>query len=506
MKRILTYIFFILFVHQFVFAQDITGKIIDSKTGETIPYANILFNGSKSLMSNAEGFFSLSENNNENDSTLEISYLGYVKQTVTLEQLKNQQNIIKLQAGVFELSDVNVSNIKPNPYSIMATVKENLERNYKRDDNSSKEVLFYREENSFTPTVMDLEITKSTGFTKENLKLANAEISSFNTKMLSHPPKESKDIFCNYYSRLKTEKDKQVFSSKLDVVKAIQLKDENRSADVDNLQETATKLVLKHLDTTRYYRIKSGLLGSRDSISLRKDFYKRKLNKENKNQVTLTKRSLENFISKNNFLQNSKLDFVNQYELYHYEYEGAMYSNENEFVFVLKFKPKKSKAKYSGKLYISENDYGIVKAEYTLAENKNVKGFNMKFLLGIKSSENISKGTLIFNRNSSGVGYYLRYASKEKGVYFYLNRPLKFIELTKEEKDVLALDIKIEGNTYNKKEIMSISNTEITTNAFVASDEKNFKFIPIKQYDPKLWKGISTIEPLEEMKQFKTEN
>jgi hypothetical protein len=506
MKRILKYIFLILFTHQFVFAQDITGKIIDSKTGETIPYANILFNGSKSLMSNAEGFFSLSENNSEDNSTLEISYLGYVKQILTLDQLTKQQNIIKMQLGVFELADVNVSNIKPNPYSIMATVKKNLNRNYKRDDNSSKEVLFYREENSFTPIIMDLKITESTGFTKENLKLANAEITSFNAKMLSHPPKEFKDIFCNYYSRLKTEKDKQVFSSKLDVVKATQLKDQNRSADVDDLQEIATKLVLKHLDTTRYYRIKSGLLGSRDSISLRKDFYRRKLNKENKNQVTLSKRSLENFMSKNNFLQNSKLDFVNDYELYHYEYEGATYSNENEFVYVLNFRPKKSRAKYTGKLYISENDYGVVKAEYTLAENKNVKGFNMKFLLGIKSAENISKGTLIFNRNTNGVGYHLRYASKEKGVYFYLNRPLKFIELTKEEKDVLALDIKIEGNTFRKQEIMSISNTEITNNAFTASDEKNFKFIPIKQYDPKLWKGISTIEPLEEMKQFKTEN
>lgn len=506
MKQILIYILFILFVPQLVLAQDITGKIIDSKTGETIPYANILFNGSKSLISNADGFFSVTENNNENDSVLEISYLGYVNQTITLDQLKSQQNIIKMQPGVFELADVNVSNIKPNPYSIMATVKENLGRNYKRENQSSKEVLFYREENSFTPKIMDMEITKSTGFTKDNLKLTNAEITSFSAKILSHPPKEYTDIFCNYYSSIKTEKDKRVFSSKLDVVKATKLKDEDRSADVDDLQETATKIVLKHLDTTRYYRIKSGLFGSRDSISLRKDFYKRKLNKENKNQAALSKRSLENFMSKNSFLQNSNLDFVTQYELYQYEYEGAIYSNENEFVYVLNFKPKKSKAKYTGKLYISETDYGVVRADYTLADNKTVKGFNMKLLLGIKSSENISKGTLLFNRNASGIGYYLRYASKERGVYFYLNRPLKFIELTSEEKDVLALDIKIEGNTFHKKEIMSISNTEITNNAFVASAEKDFKFIPIKQYDPKLWKGISTIEPLEEMKQFKTVN
>lgn len=125
-----------------------------------------------------------------------------------------------------------------------------------------------------------------------------------------------------------------------------------------------------------------------------------------------------------------------------------------------------------------------------------MKAFNMKFILGIKSAENISKGTIIFNRNPSGTGYYLRYASREKGIYFYVNRPIKFIELTDSERDVLTLDIKVEGSSLNKRELLNISHTEITNTTFAAVDEKDFKFIYVKQYDPKLWKGISTIEPL----------
>jgi hypothetical protein len=35
----------------------------------------------------------------------------------------------------------------------------------------------------------------------------------------------------------------------------------------------------------------------------------------------------------------------------------------------------------------------------------------------------------------------MQYAAIEKG-QFYLNRPLKFIELTSREKDVLSLDLK----------------------------------------------------------------
>jgi hypothetical protein len=36
--------------------------------------------------------------------------------------------------------------------------------------------------------------------------------------------------------------------------------------------------------------------------------------------------------------------------------------------------------------------------------------------------------------------------------YFYVNRPLKFIEITKEDKDILSLDIKFEGNSTTKTE------------------------------------------------------
>jgi hypothetical protein len=42
---------------------------------------------------------------------------------------------------------------------------------------------------------------------------------------------------------------------------------------------------------------------------------------------------------------------------------------ENEFVYILSFKPRRSK-KYEGKLYVSENDYAVLRA-YTLEEGEN---------------------------------------------------------------------------------------------------------------------------------------
>ena len=198
------------------------------------------------------------------------------------------------------------------------------------------------------------------------------------------------------------------------------------------------------------------------------------------------------------------MDFVSQTDLYDYAYEGTTFSNANEFVYVIRFKPRKSKAIYTGKLYVSESDYAVVRADYTLGEGKKAGGLNLKFLLGIKMAENVSKGTIIYKQNTIGSGYYMHYASVESGQYFYLNRPLKFIELTDGEKDVVSLDLKVEGNVREKTEFLNISRSETSQATIEKIKEEDFNFTNLKSYDPSIWKNYSSIEPIEEMKQFKS--
>ncbi|HSN48286.1 MAG TPA: carboxypeptidase-like regulatory domain-containing protein, partial [Flavobacterium sp.] len=195
----------LLFLIQAGIAQNIKGKIVDSISGESIPYANIQVNQSESLISNAEGYFSLSENNSRDETMLTVSYLGFVNQQLTVAKLKSQQYVIKLEAGVFQLKDVLVSNEKPDPYQIMAKVKANLERNYRNDGTASKDMLFLRKSNYFKPKVLEVELDKSTGFTKQGLSKVNSDIKAFSRKLISQPPQEFTDILCNYYS-VKTKK------------------------------------------------------------------------------------------------------------------------------------------------------------------------------------------------------------------------------------------------------------------------------------------------------------
>ena len=159
----------LLFCFQIAAAQNISGKIIDSQTGESIPYATIIVNNDENLVSNAEGLFTLSENSSNQNTILTISYLGYANQKLSVGDLIKQQNIIKLQAAIIELQEVNVPNKRLSPYEIMANVKANIKNNYAKNSIPKKDMIFFREITNFKPSILDVAIDKSIGFSKESL-------------------------------------------------------------------------------------------------------------------------------------------------------------------------------------------------------------------------------------------------------------------------------------------------------------------------------------------------
>lgn len=503
MKKINSIVFLFLLLTCNSFCQNITGKIIDSTTGEIISYANIVINNKENVISNGEGYFNLSESDIDDTTSLAISCIGYVLQKINIQELKAMQNIVKLTPSVIELNEVNISNEKLSAYEIMANVKSNFKTNYPYSSKPKKDLIFFRETNNFKPKILDVEIDKSTGFSKDALKAANAQMSSFTSKLKTNPPKHFIDFICNKYSYVTKKDDKNLYVSKLEVMKATKLKDATNSVALDDLEKSTTDIVLKHLDSTKYYRVKSGLFGSRDTISLRKDFNQKK-SKSQKNQLTAAKSKLDVFTNTNSISNTSKYDFIHTPENYEYKYEGASFSDQEELIYQLSFKPKKSKAKYKGTLYISESDFAVIRVDYQLEDGKKLNSLNLKFILGVKSSENISNGTVIYKKNPIDNGYILHYVAHESGKYFYINRPLKFIELTDGEKDVFALDLKVEGNSFEKQEYLNINRSESNPLVIENIKEKDFNYLQIKKYDPKIWKDFSAIEPSEEMKQFKS--
>ena len=490
---------------QYSWSQNISVKIIDATTKEPIPYATINIDKKEHLISNAEGFFNLSETAIQDENTLTITYLGYKNLEVKVSQLSKLDYIIALTPTIFELNDVQVNGEKPNPYVIMATVKANLSINYRNTDNPIKDMLFVRKSTATYPKEVVVDINQSTGFSKQALKQVNSDVQNFTNALIKSPPKEYTDMLCNLFTHTIKKDNKSFESHKINVLKATVLKNEGSTTSSEELKEIGIKTMLKHLDSTKYYRIKSGLIGSRDTISLRKDFNKKKTKSKTADQSTLlttTKYNLIQFIKNNNLGKSSEHDFINNPELYTYKFEGTTFTEDNDYAFVLSFLPKKGSAKFTGKLYINESDYAVLRAEYQLDEGENLHNVNLKWLFGIKVAQNNNKGILMFRKKSENKNYYLHYASEENGNYFYINRPLKFIEITKEDKDILSLDIKYEGNSTTKTEFLNLSHSLVTDTDVTKVVENEFNIVSLKSYDPKIWKGYHAIEPVAELQHF----
>jgi hypothetical protein len=500
-KRVTFILFF--FYHFFIFSQNQTAKIIDSQNGDIIPFANILIDNSIALISNDEGVFSFNATNSS--TTISVSYIGYSDVQTTVDELQKQNNIIKLTPILYELNELNVNNKKLTPEQIIASAKANLTNNYFANGIPKKNVVFMSQSNNMKPKKLEVEITKSTGFSKDALKKVNTQLNTFSNHIINNNPKEFKDILLNYYTGKVTNKDNKVVNgAKLEVVKGTILKNENSAVNHDEIQKSFVEILLKHLDTTKYYRIKSGLIGSRDTISLRSDYKNKKAKeKPKKTNLTSTMSSLQNHLTNNNIKENTKFTFIHKPELYEYKLEQIKYTANYDFVYVLSFKPKKSKALYEGKLYISDSDFAIQRVDYAFAKGKKGEGVNLKLLLGVKTFENVDSGTIIYKKNPSDKGYYIQYAAVEEGQYIYLNRPIKFIELTNEDRDVVAFELKLETNVGHKVEYLNIARNESDDIDLNKITETEFKYINIKSYDANLWKNYSTIEPLAEMKQFK---
>lgn len=484
------------------------GKIVtiqDAVSGETIPYANIKIGQTLNTVSNSDGKFSILTTEEDAEKVISISYIGYDSQQITVGKLEKQNYIIKLIPGIYELNNVNVTDKKQDANAIMAKVKANINENYIMPETPFKNTVFLREETNFKAKQLKIEIEKSTGFSKNKLKEVNNEISTFISKMTKNPPREFKDFLGVYSAQLTKKEGKSVNSSKLSVLKATKIKDENRSTSVEDLEKTTSSLFLKHLDTTKFYRVKSGWIGSRDTVSFSKSYNAKKKTKSKKSQIVNVTGAKSSLISLQNDAHpayGAVTEFMRNTDWYTYVSDGAIFTADYKLVYVIKFKPKKSKASYEGTLYISENDYAVVKATYALAEGKTLDGLNLKLLLGIKFRNNLSSGTLIYKENSATHKYYLQYATIQEGQYFYVNRPLKFIELSDDDRDVLALDLKVEGQIINKTEYLNLDQKEISAADFEKTKEVDFKYQILKKYDPKIYKEFTTIEPNEEMKQF----
>lgn len=484
-------VWFALLLVYHVNAQSLKGRILDKVTQIGIPYATVQYATNYGTISNEEGYFTLNVPENSTDS-LVISSMGYRQERIPITTLTKELRIF-LEPSVIELDEVLLRNRMPTAEDIIREVRAAYPANYV--SSKQKYQIFFRETSYMRFNKFDVEIDKATAIPKKQVAKASKSLDSLAKVIMSSSLIEFEDL-----SGFLLLRDKD--SSKIAIDKATKLLDSEKDFSMENVQEKAQQIILQYLDTTLTYKLKTGLFKIEDSLALNEENFTNDKKQEFSNKGV--KSSILNAFKVSQFYELSFLDKILTPNSYRFSLDGASFFQGHP-IYVLSFVPRKSKAKFTGKLYISASDYAVLKADYSFSEGKEGRKFNMKLLLGIKYLENRNEGTIIFKIRTDGK-YHPYYVKREYGNFVYLHRPLKFIENSKERNKVV-FDFKLEGDGREKKELLLLGNEILNL-----SEYKNLKehtTIPyslLKQFEPTIWQNNQIIEPLEEMKNFKANN
>ena len=331
------------------YAQSVKGKILDSKS-EPIPFATIQIGEDYGVISNDEGNFSIVTSKFKPSDSVTISCLGYEKLGLQVQEFSSKNYI--LNDAINELSEVYITNRKLGIDSIMYYVNTNLKKNYKIDLQAYK--FFGRRTEYIVGKSADFEIEKSSNFKRKQLEAFNKDFDALESSLLNNKSKQYTDIVATLHVFDESK-------AKLEVEKAVKLLDERNNQSIETVAEKGNDIVLKHLDKNKIYTVKSGLFKISDSVSLD--------NREDKMGDSIS--SVNNIrnatfgIIKNNSLvdENPTLDFVTETKKYRYELEDLTFLND-EVVYIVNFKPKRSSSKYTGTMYISSETFAIIRADY----------------------------------------------------------------------------------------------------------------------------------------------
>jgi len=507
MKQRFFIILFTFFISQLFNAQEsIHAKLIDSTTQKPIPYATVELNKKYGVISNENGVFQmyLDKKITEKDS-LFINCLGYKTKCIAVKKFTD--SIIILSTKSIELDEVLVSNKKYTVDEIIEKAKENLANNY--DFAYTKSRLFYRQSDNNNILKNTIDVKKST-IPEINQKFIDS--------ILHIMPKNSEyytEILGDLHQKPVTEN-----AVKLDIIKASTLYDKNNEISFEGLEEKFNDIFKKHVKRDSYFKIKSGIFGTKEdidsslfgetkeddkNIEKTKVFIEEQKKKEaekKKNFLRYRKRTISNLGASSFIFEDSHLNFLKKSNRYKFELLDYQFLN-GEFAYKITFSPKR-KEDFKGVIYVNTDDFAIIRLDY-----ENVKPLKKFRLLGISFSHYQTKGTYIYSKNNTEK-YALKYAEVETGNKFGVKRPLKIIEKNKHTKgrrkqNEISSDIHFIVSNITKKELVVFENesiTETTFNNFTEKAKVEPTYLP--KYDPEFWKGYNVMEPNQAIKDFKS--
>lgn len=472
-------------------AQNLRGTIFDKSTQETIPFATIQVSENNGVISNIEGKFSIDTTRTQNIDSLKISSMGFETYNLAFSDFKNNDSIY-LKPAINELSEVFLRDESFTARELVDLFIKHKDSNYVK--NANKLQVFQRSEYRTKFKDYGFELTKANYIKKSTRKQINRDLEETSGSVKGSSSTYYRERLIDLYQ---DEKD----SLKVVPQKAIKIVSSDADKDFEEIQTRAFKNIFEKLEGSKSFKVRTFIFTVEDSLDLSK------INKQLEEKVDSTKTedirdSYKRFLTQLNF-KTRLFEPLSEVDDYQFKIEDVTSFN-GEMVYIINFEPDRNRAKYRGKLYITAENYSIVKFERQLIEGKSEQKLNLKFLFGVKFDSYKNNMELMYFKNSDGK-YYPKYVKKTDGQYFYVDRKFIFKENedNRRERIKFKLNILAEADSFTSNEFFVISENTINKSQF--DKVKETKGIIVKEFDrypSNFWKNYNVIEATEKLKNY----
>jgi hypothetical protein len=477
-------------------SSSIKGLVMDEKTKEPLPYANIfVLHQYTGTVSNETGTFSLSSANLSDDDSISFQYIGYQTKTIVVKDLDSIV-IIPMKEEVINLSETFVYGNPPNPKDIIKKVVENREKNYRQF--SSKDQVFIRSRSKSDIEKLTTDLKKNS-ISQLDEELINNAISKVPRHITSFT-----DFLGDLYF-LADQKD----SLKVAPMRTVSLKEED-IAELEQFGRIFEKM-FKDTDEEEYWKIKSGILGQKldienDSIHDSSNDTIAESNTDNDStQIRYFASRIKNWLKFAQLEDTKEWEFLYDTGKYKYKLLGGSRVN-SEDVYMIDFTPK-SGGEYIGRAYISTTTYALIRADYVYAEGKTGRDIHM---FGIGYTEDAFKASIYFENHEGN--YRLKYISKKAGNQVSFDRNVALIKKRKRwllDKTLLEIKVNLDFaiKVEESVEFLFLEHQSINDTQFNQFQQaKKMKIQYIEQFTDELWKDYPIIEPTKTMREYKKQN
>jgi hypothetical protein len=469
--------------------KELNGVILDADKKSILPYTNIyVIRTGTGTISNELGHFTLNLDGLGKNDTLRFQYVGYKTRNITLGELEIS-SVVYLNEEIINLSELLVFASEPDVISIVKNVLKYKEANYK--PTTSKEQVFIRQRD-----IADIE--------KLNFNYKKSSIPELDRKTIALAEEKIPRNFTSYTDFLGnlyfTKNKEDSVNFKIEPIRVVALKEK----DFTELEQI-TKIFEDAFASTKedeYWKVKTGIFSQKlDEEDLKPEAEEDTV-KDNSQTLKYYGNSIKYRLGYSSLDDKDDWEFLHSTGKYNYHIIGGTRVN-GEDVYIIDFTPKKG-GLYQGRMFISTGTFALIRADYEFAPEKVGTDFQ---LLGVGYTENDVKGSIYFEKKNDN--YELKYFSKKASSSASFDRSIALIKKRKrtffdETLNEVKIGIELSLNMESSIEYLVLEENAISENQFSNFRQaEKMDVIYVDQFDDKLWKGFSIIEPTEQMKEYK---